>query len=70
MLPHNRDQNEHRGNKDQSQGDLRDGSRWKRFHFAIGAGGINFLMPARKCGEKEEGKEGEDDGNNSSTLSA
>jgi hypothetical protein len=63
MLPEDGDEHEDRGDEDQGEGNLRDGSRGERLDVDVGAGaGVALFVPAGEGGEEEEGDEGEDDG--------
>ena len=67
MLPQDGNEHEHRGDKDQGEGDLRDWSRWEGFHLSLRSSDVDFFVPARKGSKEDEGDESEDDGNDAET---
>lgn len=63
VLPEDADEDEDGGDEDEGEGDLGDGTGGEWFDVDVGTGaGVVFFVPAREGGEKEEGYEGEDDG--------
>ena len=68
MLPQHRHEDEDGGDEDQSESDLRDGTRGEGFDVSVGAMFVDFFVPAREGGEEEEANEGEDDGHDTNDL--
>lgn len=57
MLPQDRDEREDGGDEDEGQRDLGDGARGEGLDFAVGAGFVDFFVPAREGGEEQEAEE-------------
>lgn len=65
MLPEHGHENEHRGDEDEGERDLRDGARGEGFDVVLGAAFVDFLVPAGERGQEQEAHESEDDGDDS-----
>jgi hypothetical protein len=65
MLPQDGDKDENRGDEDDGESDLGNGSRREGLNFALGAFRVLGLVPAGEGGEEDEADKGENNGNDS-----
>lgn len=64
MLPKNRDEDKYRGDEDQRERYLRDGTGWEWLDIALVSLVISFFVPSWECCQQEKAHKGKDNGDN------